>query len=169
MSLSIPPEMKVLTAFIRRGEELEKDQTNPDCNIVAYYCKTYAMEKGIKMKLSSPEVNTFLITLMDSLESSKKSLQINPESGPSICEMHALSVFDKADDEDRAGEANKATAKTFYTASTFFDILEQFGELDPELVEKRKYSKWKAADILNAIKQGLKPTIGAPGEVFKKS
>jgi vacuolar protein sorting-associated protein VTA1 len=126
------------------------------------------MDKGIKMKLNSPEVNTFLITLMDSLELSKKSLQISSGTGASICENYALSVFDKADDEDRAGMANKLTAKTFYTASTFFDILEQFDELDPELVEKRKYSKWKAADILNAIKQGLQPTIGAPGEVFKK-
>jgi hypothetical protein len=32
-------------------------------------------------------------------------------------------------------------------------------------VEKKKYAKWKAADILNAINSGLRPTPGGYGEV----
>jgi len=36
----------------------------------------------------------------------------------------------RADDEDRAGAATKATAQAFYAASLFFDVARQFGELD---------------------------------------
>ena len=47
-----------------------------------------------------------------------------------IMESFALEVFQKADDEDRSGRANKATARTFYAASTFMDALAQFGEVE---------------------------------------
>jgi vacuolar protein sorting-associated protein VTA1 len=123
------------------------------------------MEKGIKIKSTAAETKSFLLSLMTTLEASKKTLQIKDDAGAVICENFAQSVFTKADDEDRAGAATKDTAKTFYAAATFFDILEQFGDLDTEIQEKRRYSKWKAADILNAIKAGRQPTPGAPGEV----
>lgn len=160
----IPAQLKPLTAFIRRAEEMDRDTMNADASIIAFYCRKYAMEKGIQMKLSTPEINAFLFSLMDTLETCKQTLQISDDTGSITCENYAHSIFAKADDEDRAGNATKETAKGFYTASTFFDILEQFGELDAETQEKRKYSKWKAADILNAIKKGVKPTPGAPGE-----
>lgn len=153
--LVIPAPLKPLTAFIRRAEELEKDHLNPDSFIIAYYCRAYAMEKGIKMKLSSPEINAFLMNMMDALELTKKSIVVNDDSGSATCENYAYDIFSMADNEDRSGVATKDTAKQFYSASTFFDILEQFGELDSECQEKRKYAKWKAADILNAIKQGI--------------
>lgn len=50
-----------------------------------------------------------------------------------ICERFAFRVFAIADEEDRAGEATKETARTFNAAATFFDILEQFGELSEEV------------------------------------
>ena len=160
----IPAQLKPLTSFIRRAEELDRDTMNPDASVIAFYCRKYAMEKGIQMKLSGPEINAFLFSLMDTLETCKQTLQVNDDTGSITCENFAHSIFLKADDEDRSGNATKDTAKGFYTASTLFDILEQFGELDAETQEKRKYSKWKAADILNAIKKGVKPTPGAPGE-----
>jgi vacuolar protein sorting-associated protein VTA1 len=124
------------------------------------------MEKGIKLKSKSPDVNTFLLSLMNALEASKKVIgPIKDDAGAVTCENFALSIFTKADEEDRAGVATKDTAKTFYAAATFFDILEQFGDLDQEIQEKRRYSKWKAADIINAIKAGKAPTPGAPDEV----
>lgn len=139
---------------------------DPDGAIIAYYCRTYAMEKGIAAKISTPAVNTFLMSLMDKLEITKKKLNINDVTGAETCENYAYGIFSIADNEDRAGNATKETAKIFYTASTFFDILEQFGKLQGNVQEKRIYSKYKAADILTAIKQGRKPAIGAPGEVF---
>ena len=52
-----------------------------------------------------------------------------------LCQF-AEDVFAKADAEDRAGKASKATAKTFYAASIFFDALSQFGERGEEVEEK---------------------------------
>ena len=96
---------------------------------------------------------------MDTLELTKKSLVISDETGGITCENYAYNIFSKADDEYRAGNSTKETARNFYAASTFFDILEQFGPLDDEVLEKRKYSKWKAADILKAIQSGQRPTL----------
>ena len=45
-------------------------------------------------------------------------------------ESFALEVFQKADDQDRSGRANKTTARTFYAASTFMEALAQFGEVE---------------------------------------
>ncbi len=57
--------------------------------------------------------------------------------------------------------ADKNTAKTFYAAGVFYDVMQQFKDLlEPEIEKKRKYCKWKAADILNAIKEGREPTPG---------
>jgi hypothetical protein len=48
-------------------------------------------------------------------------------------EGFALSVFAKADKQDRAGRADLGTAKTFYAASIFFEILSQFGPVPPDV------------------------------------
>merc|ERR1712232_814722 len=83
-----------------------------------------------------------------------------------LCQKFANKIFDKADHEDRIGEANKTTAKTFYAAASFLDILQQFYEDNDEseeVAEQKKksvYSKWKATEILKAIKEGVTPTPG---------
>ncbi|XP_028754218.1 protein HOMOLOG OF MAMMALIAN LYST-INTERACTING PROTEIN 5 isoform X2 [Neltuma alba] len=58
----------------------------------------------------------------------------------------------------------KNTAKTFYAASIFFEILNQFGALQPDLEQKQKYAAWKAADIRKALKEGRKPMAGPPAD-----
>lgn len=138
---------------------MDHDQQNPDSGLIAYYCRAYAVDKGIKLRIDDGDVNTFLFGLMDTLELTKKSLVISDETGGITCENYAYNIFSKADDEYRAGNSTKETARNFYAASTFFDILEQFGPLDDEVLEKRKYSKWKAADILKAIQSGQRPTL----------
>jgi len=45
----------------------------------------------------------------------------------------ATGIFTKADEEDRAGFSDKNTARTFYMAACFFDVLLQFGELESEV------------------------------------
>ncbi|KAG6531845.1 hypothetical protein ZIOFF_005672 [Zingiber officinale] len=87
----------------------------------------------------------------------KKSLQLGPEDNLYV-EGFASNLFAKADKQDRAGRADLNTAKTFYAASIFFEILYQFGGLQPE-----KYTVWKAADIRKALKEGRKPEPGPPG------
>jgi len=73
-----------------------------------------------------------------------------------------------ADDEDRTGKATKTTAHNFLAASQFFDVLAQFGEISNEIQEKKKYSKWKAADINGALKKGITPKPGGPSEEMEE-
>jgi vacuolar protein sorting-associated protein VTA1 len=41
-----------------------------------------------------------------------------------------------------------------------FDVLTTFGELSEELLQNRKYAKWKAAYIHNCLKNGETPVPG---------
>ncbi|CAM9266339.1 unnamed protein product, partial [Chrysoparadoxa australica] len=168
--MSIPKPLKPLTTFIKRAEELDKGDAGDEektlrAKVVAYYCRTFAMELGMKASDGSGECTTFLGGLMDQLEQGRKSMpDFTEEDGKSICTEFALDVFGKADEEDRAGFADKGTARTFYAAGAFLEILQQFGELDEDMAAKKKYCKWKAADLLKAFKEGRQPTPGAPGE-----
>jgi vacuolar protein sorting-associated protein VTA1 len=45
----------------------------------------------------------------------------------------ALRVFKVADDADRAGNANKGTARNFLHASIFLEVLKQYGPLKEEV------------------------------------
>lgn len=116
----------------------------------------------MQIRSTEPDANTFIMTLLTTLEKEKSTLGVKPDQGSIICENFAVSVFNRGDEEDRGGMATKSTAKIFYSASSFFDILEQFGEISVDIQEKRKYCKWKASDILNAIKEGRNPSTGPP-------
>lgn len=150
---------KLLLPYLQRADELQKHDP-----LVAYYCRLYAMERGLKIPQTerTKTTNSLLISLMKQLEKDKKSLELTPDDGLHI-EGFALNVFAKADKQDRAGRADKSTAKTFYAASIFFEILNQFGPLQPDLEQKQKYAAWKAADISKALKEGKTPVPGPPG------
>ncbi|KAL6538453.1 Lipoyl synthase, mitochondrial [Orobanche gracilis] len=150
---------KLLLPYLQRADELQKHEP-----IVAYYCRLYAMERGMRIpqKERTKTTNALLVSLMSQLEKDKKSLNLGPDDHLHV-EGFALSVFTKADKQDRAGRADMNTAKTFYAASIFFEILSQFGEVQPDLEQKQKYAVWKAADIRKALKEGKKPLPGPPG------
>ncbi|PON39372.1 Vacuolar protein sorting-associate protein Vta1/Callose synthase, N-terminal domain containing protein [Parasponia andersonii] len=149
---------KLLLPYLQRADELQKHEP-----LVAYYCRLYAMERGLRIPQSerTKTTNALLVSLMNQLEKDKKSLKLGPEDSLYL-EGFALNVFGKADKQDRAGRADLSTAKTFYAASIFFEILNQFGVLQPDLEQKQKYAVWKAADIRKALKEGRKPTAGPP-------
>lgn len=150
---------KQLLPYLQRADELQKHEP-----LVAYYCRLYAMERGLMIPQSNRTKTTssLLVSLMKQLEKDKKSLKLSPDDHLHL-EGFALNVFAKADKQDRAGRADINTAKTFYAASIFFEILNQFGDLAPDLEQKQKYAAWKAADIRKALKEGRKPIPGPPG------
>jgi hypothetical protein len=41
MVITIPESLKIVTSYIRRGEELEKDTSSADYRVVSYYCKKF--------------------------------------------------------------------------------------------------------------------------------
>ncbi|KAH6835639.1 hydroxyproline-rich glycoprotein family protein [Perilla frutescens var. hirtella] len=158
MTSEIEPA-KLLLPFLQRADELQKHEP-----LVAYYCRLYAMERGLKIpqKERTKTTNALLVSLMKQLEKDKKSLTLGPDDHLHV-EGFALNVFSKADKQDRAGRADLNTAKTFYAASIFFDTLNQFSEVQPDLEQKQKYAAWKAADIRKALKEGREPLPGPPG------
>ncbi|KAF8017423.1 hypothetical protein BT93_H2560 [Corymbia citriodora subsp. variegata] len=149
---------KVLLPYLQRADELQKHEP-----VVAYYCRLYAMDRGLRIPQSerTKTTNALLNSLIKQLEKDKKSLTLGPEDNLYL-EGFALNVFGKADKQDRAGRADLNTAKTFYAASIFFEIVNQFGALQPDLEQKQKYAAWKAADIRKALKEGRKPVPGPP-------
>ncbi|XP_021912360.1 protein HOMOLOG OF MAMMALIAN LYST-INTERACTING PROTEIN 5, partial [Carica papaya] len=149
---------KLLLPYLQRADELQKHEP-----LVAYYCRLFAMERGLKIPQSerTKTTNSLLMSLINQLEKDKKSLKLSPDDNLHL-EGFALNVFAKADKQDRAGRADLNTAKTFYAASIFFEVLNQFGPLAPDLEQKQKYAVWKAADIRKALKEGRKPNPGPP-------
>ncbi|KAF7731244.1 hypothetical protein EC973_000660 [Apophysomyces ossiformis] len=132
----------------------------------------YAVKLAISRGPSNKDTKTYLGQLLDSLEQRKVALAGNEAitddiAGYAYVENFALKVFLNADNEDRAGNASKKTAKNFLAASTFLELLKTFGELDPEagveVEEKIKYAKWKATDIMKALREGRRPVSGPPG------
>ncbi|XP_078433071.1 hydroxyproline-rich glycoprotein family protein [Wolffia australiana] len=150
---------KALLPYLQRADELQKHEP-----LVAYYCRLYAMERGLKIptKDRTKTTNSILVSLMNQLEKDKKTIKFTAEDNLYL-EGFAANVFEKADKQDRAGRADLNTAKTFYAASIFFEILNQFGEMQPDIEQKQKYAAWKAADIRKALKEGRKPEPGPPG------
>ena len=69
-----------------------------------------------------------------------------PFASSSLCRCSA------ADDEDRNGLADKGTTRTF-CGSHILDMLLQFGDLD-EIKDLPLYAKYKAIDIIKALKEG---------------
>mmetsp|Transcript_33149 Transcript_33149/g.51403 ORF Transcript_33149/g.51403 Transcript_33149/m.51403 type:complete len:502 (+) Transcript_33149:3-1508(+) len=159
---AVPPSLKALKPYLQHAKQTQK--VDP---LIAYYCKYYAATLGIEANPTDPQDKKFLYSLLDQLEAEKqpiKGLLSDPENQAPYVTRFCTKIFDKADSEDRAGNATKATARTFYAASIFFNTLRQFGELDPEVQEMLKYSKWKAADITTALREGRKPVPGPAGE-----
>lgn len=172
MPLKIPPDLKKTTQYIRRAEELDHDKS-PQTRIVAYYCRQHAVQVGIPLA-SSTEARECLGMMLNDLEKEKKAMSsFTKEEGYQLCRGFAMKVFDKADAVDRAGKSNKTTAKSFYAAASFLDVLTYFHsnvaeeDKSEDMLEEEKrsfYAKWKSTDILKAIREGREVTPGGYGE-----
>jgi len=170
MPLTIPPELKKITPYVRRAEELDRDKGNPESRLVSYYCRQYAVHNGI-MLATSPAGKGCLGELLANLEGEKEAMDsFTRDESKFLCQKFAEKIFDKADQEDRSGNANRNTARTFYAAASFFEILQQFyqdNDDSEEVAEQKKKSvfcKWKSTEILKAMKEGRTPTPGGYGE-----
>lgn len=158
--MALPPQLKPIQHHLRTAQEHEKRDP-----VVAYYCRLYAMQTGMKLDSKTPECRKFLIKLMDQLETMKKELGDNDSISQEVVgnahiENHALKMFLYADNEDRAGRFHKNMIKSFYSASLLLDVLSVFGELSEENIQHRKYARWKATYIHNCLKNGETPQAG---------
>ena len=58
--MALPASLKPVVPYVKRAEELDNDNSNPDSKTIAYFCRSYAMERALKFKNSSnqQEVNS---------------------------------------------------------------------------------------------------------------
>jgi len=143
----IPPELKTITSFIQRADELRMQDP-----VVAYWCSYlptlstddfnsmpgayYAAQEGLALKASSPVNGKFLSELITVLESLRRTIgpsdAVDVESVSTVyVEDFALRVFNVADNEDRGGKATRNTAKKFLAAATFLEVLKVFDDKRP--------------------------------------
>ena len=101
MSLpALPPNLKPLQHYLKTATE--HDKRDP---VVSYYCRLYAMQRGMEIDRKSPDCRNFLVSLMDYLEKLKQATSeeaiSNEVVGQAHLENYALKVFLYADNEDR--------------------------------------------------------------------
>jgi len=165
--MTIPSQFKALKKYVREGKKLSKSQPG-----AAYYTLLHAVQEAMTIDSKSPEANQFIGAIMDDME----TIKTNPDC-PSLdkaeqkieIEALALRIFTSADEVDKRGEATKKTAQMFSTAFVLCEILKQFGERDHEIVTKGKYALMKTGTILKALRDGVQPQAGIPGEMKSKS
>jgi len=156
--MALPPSLKPIDQYIKQAQKLAKAAP-----VVSYYCKRYALEKALEVRdKSDPACNAVLGDLMQWLETNKAALGPTEDNKIEV-ELMALQIFKRADDEDRAGNATKNTAVAFRACSIIMEVCQTFGEMPPDLVDKHKYAKYKAVDIITALREGRKPEPGPPG------
>ncbi|KAJ3846149.1 Vta1 like-domain-containing protein [Lentinula lateritia] len=172
-SFGLPPlplPLKSISPYLQRAAELH--QKDP---VIAYWCAYYAAQVGISLKAKDNASRTLLLELLDVLEKLKREIgpndAIDTESASAAyVENFALKVFSVADDEDRSDNSTRSTAKKFLAAANFLEVLKTFPKTEltvavwSQTEGKIRYSKWKAADIAKAFREGRKPTPGAAGE-----
>ncbi|XP_024146927.1 vacuolar protein sorting-associated protein VTA1 homolog [Oryzias melastigma] len=161
--MAAPAPLRSIQHYLRTAQEHEKRDP-----VVAYYCRLYAMQTGMKLDSKTPECRKFLVKLMDQLETMKKEFSDNESItqevvGNAHIENYALKLFLYADNEDRSERFHKNMIKSFFTSSLLLDVLSVFGELSEENVQHRKYARWKATYIHNCLKNGETPQPGPIG------
>ncbi|KAJ8521395.1 hypothetical protein ON010_g17826 [Phytophthora cinnamomi] len=91
--VKVPPTFKTLLPFIRRAEELDRDTSRPESKLIAYFCRQYAMELGIKLRENdaSNDATDYLLSLMDRLEDEKNKLpDFTQEEGKAATILKAI-------------------------------------------------------------------------------
>ena len=86
-------QAKPLLPFLQRADEMARADPK-----VAYYCRLYAVEEGMRVPNKSPELNEMLGLLLRQLEETKPSAGLlGAEDDEAHVENFALKIFAKAD------------------------------------------------------------------------
>ncbi|KAI0203568.1 Vta1 like-domain-containing protein [Astrocystis sublimbata] len=166
MAANIPPGLKPagIAPFIIRAAQLEKAKP-----VIAYWCYYWVVQQilGKQLHNTDGECLEFTTTIMDKLEEMKagqagNDAVLDDVAGQAYIEQFAQETFDRALRTLKANKVTQQTAITFEAASTFFQLVNIWGQPDPETQEKIKYGKWNAARILKAIKEGKDPNESNP-------
>ena len=153
-----PASLKHIKKFL--DEAKARQAQDP---LVAYHLRLYALQEAMEVRAKIPKEDmAYILVLMDAAEAEKKALGATAEQGEADKHAHvenfALELFEKADDADRQGQSNLATAKVFNSAYHVMEACKQFGgELPEDMLEKIKYAKWRVVEIAKATKERRAP------------
>ncbi|KAF9425291.1 hypothetical protein BGZ94_007677 [Podila epigama] len=152
---NVPEGLKNITPFLQRAAQLQEREP-----VVSYYANYYAAKLAIQK--ASKDNRALIDELLNVLEKQRKDIGDNEAIsndlvGYAHIENFAIKIFSKADDEDHDGQSSQKTAKNFVAAANFLELLKVFGDIDAEIEEKIRYAKWRAADIIKAIRDGRQP------------
>jgi len=166
MAQPIPQALKIpeVSRFINRSNQLRNHDP-----AIAYWCEYRAINQIVSRRLhdGDPEATAYAGALMESLETTKAEHSTNEaivdnDVARAYVEQFAQDIFGKAERAMRADKATRQTADTFDAAATFFELLREWGDLEPEWAQKIKFAKWNAARILKAIREGKDPNESNP-------
>lgn len=108
-SRGVPDDLKPIQGQLQRAREVAPHEPE-----IAYWLLFSAAQDGLKLHPASPESSVFLAELVGSLESAKQSEQIARSpliTDDRLAREHArkfaLGVFVRADNQDRAGQADR--------------------------------------------------------------
>ncbi|XP_067642443.1 vacuolar protein sorting-associated protein VTA1 homolog [Eurosta solidaginis] len=155
-----PPSLKPIQHYLKIAQEHDSRDV-----VVAYWARLYALQIGLKISKQQPDETKLLLSIMDWLETTKKTQLeneaiTNEVAAQAHLENYALKLFLYADKQDRESNFGKNVVKAFYSSGVIYDVLQTFGELSEESINNRKYAKWKAAYIHNCLKNGETPMPG---------
>ncbi|KAI8622959.1 DUF605-domain-containing protein [Xylariaceae sp. FL1651] len=166
MAANVPAKLKSagINPFVVRAAQVESARP-----VIAYWCHYWVVQQILKKQLhnADEECLQFTTTLMDKLEQMKTEQANNDAilddvAGQAYVEQFAQETFERALRPLKANKVTQQTASTFEAAATFFQLVNIWGQPDPEIQEKIKYAKWNAARILKAIKEGKDPNESNP-------
>ncbi|KAI1431786.1 Vta1 like-domain-containing protein [Xylaria sp. CBS 124048] len=166
MAANVPAKLKSagITPFIVRAVQLESARP-----VIAYWCYFWVVDQLLKKQLHNTDTECLQFTtgLMEKLEQMKTAYADNDTilddvAGQAYVEQFAQETFDRALRPLKANKVTQQTAITFEAAATFFQLVNIWGQPDPETQDKIKYAKWNAARILKAIKEGKDPNESNP-------
>ncbi|KAI1491308.1 Vta1 like-domain-containing protein [Biscogniauxia mediterranea] len=166
MAANIPAKIKQagLTPFVVRAAQLESAKP-----VIAYWCQYWVVNQILAKQLHTvdQECLQFTTNMMDKLEQTKtdnanNDAILDDAAGQAYVEQFAQETFERALRPLKANKVTQQTASTFEAAATFFQLTNIWGQPDAETLGKIKYSKWNAARILKAIKEGKDPNESNP-------
>ncbi|KAH9460057.1 hypothetical protein MJO28_004282 [Puccinia striiformis f. sp. tritici] len=150
-----PAGLKSVNPYLQRAKEMEK--VDP---VISYWCAFHAAQTCMSIGHNQAESRDFLMGLLDLLEHAKSQLSDNDAitnnlAATAYVENFALKIFDGADKEDQHGLSTRTTAQRFLAAACFLEVLQSLtNQPEPDIIQKIKYSKWKAGSISKGIRDG---------------
>ncbi|KAJ5897253.1 hypothetical protein N7504_007541 [Penicillium tannophilum] len=166
MASSIPASVRSadIGRFALRAAQVEKAKP-----VIAYWCNYHIVNQIIARGLhnSSDEVKLYTADLMDKLEQFKNEHPENETITDSVAanayvEQFGVEVFDRAQAAMTANKVTRQTGDTFLAAATFLELCQIWGDMDPEIAGRIKFSKYHAIRITKAIKAGEDPNASNP-------